>query len=136
MKCLACGYELEEPHYKCNFCDLRTQLSEALAKVKRVEGERDEALKYGAPEKDAKALSWVKEPCKIHNAYWTTHFGGCMACRATKAEAERDVYKAELFLYRKLIETSAMSNVAYSALRAEIDAARAATDKIGGKDAE
>lgn len=44
-----------------------------------------EARKYGATE-NAKALSWVKNPCKVHNQYWTTAMGCCMACRAEKAE--------------------------------------------------
>lgn len=54
--------------------------------VKSLTAERDEALKYGAP-KDDVALSWVKNPCKRHNQYWTTASGSCMACRADSAEA-------------------------------------------------
>ncbi len=44
-----------------------------------------EALKYGARENGIAYLEKL-EPCE-HNEYWVTVSGGCMACRATKAEA-------------------------------------------------
>jgi len=67
---------------------------EARNLITRLRAELAEALKYAAPE-NAKALPHIKNPCKVHNEYWTTHFGACMACRANKAEAELAAWKAE-----------------------------------------
>ena len=73
-------------HHFNEAADTITQLRERLAAVEK---ERDKALRYGAPE-NSTALSHVKNPCTKHNQYWTTHSGGCMACRANDAEKERD----------------------------------------------
>jgi hypothetical protein len=53
-----------------------------------------EALKYGAPENTRSTIP-RKAKCE-HNEYWTTHYGNCMACRATSAEAERETLRASL----------------------------------------
>ncbi len=68
-----------------------SRLERAEADKKALEAALKEALKYGAPEN---TLAFVKplKPC-IHNPYWTTMSGECMACRATEAEAERDAMK-------------------------------------------
>lgn len=55
--------------------------------IATLETQLAEALKYGARE-NAKALSYVKNPCKKHNQYWTTFSGACMACRAVNAETQ------------------------------------------------
>lgn len=68
----------------------RDTLTTSLA---RVTAERDEALKYGAPQ-NAKSHRRLK-PCE-HNDYWITHSGNCMACRAVDAETERDEARASL----------------------------------------
>jgi len=34
--------------------------------------------------------------CKDHNDYWKGIYGSCMACRAEKAESERDALAAKL----------------------------------------
>ena len=73
-------------HHFNEAADTITQLRERLDAVEK---ERDKALRYGAPE-NSTALSHVKNPCTKHNQYWTTHSGGCMACRANDAEKERD----------------------------------------------
>jgi hypothetical protein len=71
------------------------ELIEARAEIARLRRERNEALRYGAPEAGAKALSFVKNPCTKHDAYWTTMYGNCMACRANAAESELARLRAE-----------------------------------------
>lgn len=55
-----------------------------LEKVKAMELQLSEALKYAAPVNATASVPRLK-PCE-HNEYWTTHSGACMACRATVAE--------------------------------------------------
>lgn len=47
------------------------------------------------PIKGALALGYVKDPCKVHDAYWTTASGACMVCRAVKAETNLAAVRAE-----------------------------------------
>ena len=61
----------------------------------KLRAELAEALKYGAPMAGVKAT--VKRTVKCeHNEYWTTHGGGCMACRVVEAENENRTLRHDL----------------------------------------
>lgn len=64
---------------------LSAELTTLRQRAEAAEKQLAEAKRYGAPV-DAVALSFVKDPCTKHNAYWTTSSGACMACRAEDAE--------------------------------------------------
>lgn len=78
-----------------------------LATISHLQSRLEAAEKFGAPVAGAVALSHVKDPCKLHNAYWTTSSGSCMACRAVQAEARATVLRAEVDAWRAAVSDGA-----------------------------
>jgi len=56
-------------------------------RIKGLEAQFADVLKYGAPEAGVRAIVKRANPCS-HDDYWATWSGTCMACRTEKAEKE------------------------------------------------